>query len=157
MFFDDCYAAFRNLASAVAPGGRAALCCWGPPPANPWITSLLEIVGRHVELPPRDPRAPGPFALADREYFTDILDKAGFRDPEFTAWKGDLYLGGVGADAETAAEFVLTATFLREMLEDQPAESKQTVANEIVAMLREHESERGVTMKGTSWLVAARV
>ncbi len=157
MFFEDPYAAFANLARALAPGGRAALCCWGPPAANPWVGRLIEVVSRHVELPQRDPRAPGPFALAEREYLIDILQAAGFRDIELTIWKGDQYLGGLGADAEAAAEFALNATFLREMLAEQPADTKQTVAREITEMLREFETERGVTMHGTAWLVGARV
>jgi len=157
MFFADPYAAFSNLASALAPGGRAALCCWGPPAANPWVTKLIEVVGRHVSMPPRDPRAPGPFALADRDYLCDILEKAGFSDIELTIWKGDQYLGGLGADAEVATQFALNATFLREMLAEEPADKKQAIQAEIVEMLRKCETERGVTLKGTAWLVGARV
>jgi len=157
MFFADPYAAFANLASALASGGRAALCCWGPPAANPWVAQLIEVVRRHVSMPPRDPRAPGPFALADRDYLCDILEKAGFSDIELTIWKGDQYLGGLGADAAAATQFALNATFMREMLAEQPADTKRAVETEILEMLRKHETARGVTLKGTAWLVGARV
>ncbi|MGD8323697.1 MAG: methyltransferase domain-containing protein [Gammaproteobacteria bacterium] len=157
MFFEDPYAAFKNLATAITPGGRAAICCWGPPPANPWVGDLMAIIARHIELPQRDPRAPGPFAFGDREYLGDILDQAGFRDVEFTIWKGDQYLGGIGADARAATEFALDATFIGDLLADASEETRRNVTRDLVSLLQNKQTEQGIAMKGTAWLVAARV
>lgn len=157
MFFEDLHAAFRNLATAVKPGGRAALCCWGPPQANPWVGDLMAVITRYVEPPPRDPRAPGPFVLGDKEYLCEILDQAGFRDVELTIWKGDQYLGGIGADANAAAEFALDATFIGDLLADASDDIRRAATDDLVKMLREKETEHGIAMKGTAWLVAAHL
>lgn len=156
MFFEDPYAAFANLASAVIPGGRAALCCWGPPQENSWIGDLMSVVVRYVEPPERDPREPGPFSLGDNEYLRDILTHAGFEQIGLTVWKGDLYLGGIGADASAAAEFALEATPIGELLADLSDESLQQATEELTELLRGRETQNGVALKGTAWLVAAR-
>jgi ubiquinone/menaquinone biosynthesis C-methylase UbiE len=156
MFFDDPYAAFKNLATAIVTGGRAAICCWGPPQANPWVAELMSVISRYVEPPQRDPRAPGPFSLGDKEYLSDILVSAGFRDIELTVWKGDQYLGGIGADAAAAAEFALEATFIGDLLADAADDIRREATDDLIAMLRKKETQHGVALKATAWLVAAR-
>lgn len=64
MFFDDPSAAFRNLASWLAPGGRFAFAVWGPAADNP-MSVVRNVVADIVDLPPSDPHAPGPFRYAD--------------------------------------------------------------------------------------------
>lgn len=155
MFFNDPYAAFKNLASAVTPGGRAAICCWGPPQANAWISELTGVVSQFVELPKRDPRDPGPFSLSDKDYLCDILEKAGFHDIKLTIWKGDLYLGGIGADADTATEFAFEATPVGSLLADAPEETLAAAADAVKELLRSKETPNGVVLKGTAWFVAA--
>jgi SAM-dependent methyltransferase len=59
MFFDDPLAALANLARWLAPGGRFAFAVWGRPTENPWMTSVRQVVGEIIDLPPRDPEAPG--------------------------------------------------------------------------------------------------
>lgn len=157
MFFEDPYAAFGNLARAINPGGRAAICCWGPPQANPWMTDLMSVVSGYVELPRRDPHEPGPFSLGDKDYLCDILTKAGFIDIELTIWKGDQYLGGIGADAAAAADFALEATPVGDLIADVSDEIRQQVTSDLVELLRGKETDNGVTVKGTAWLVAARL
>ena len=157
MFFDDPYAAFGNLRRAITPGGRAAICCWGPPQANPWMTDLMAVVSGYVDLPQRDPRDPGPFSLGDKDYLCDILTKAGFIDIELTIWKGDQFLGGIGADAAAAANFALEATPVGDLIADASDEVREQVSSDLVELLRGKETDNGVTVKGTAWLVAARV
>ena len=64
MFFSDPVAAFRNLRGAARPGGRLCFACWAPLAENPqWLISY-EVALRYLGPPaPKDPRAPGPFAL----------------------------------------------------------------------------------------------
>src|SRR5690606_10959996 len=63
MFFEDPYVAFTNMCAFLKPGGRMSFTCWGPPPENPWVSEMMSVVAQHVELPPPEPRAPGPFAF----------------------------------------------------------------------------------------------
>jgi ubiquinone/menaquinone biosynthesis C-methylase UbiE len=156
MFFEDSYSAFRNLRRFVRPGGRLSMCVWGPPPANPWVTELMAIVRRYVDLPPLDPRAPGPFAFSDREYVGDILTRAGFADLAFESWTGDLYLGGRGADTDTAAKFLMDALFVGDVLRNASEDIRQRALADIRPVLERHERDEGVVLRGNTWLVGAR-
>lgn len=79
MFFEDPEAAFRNLRSALRPGGRLSFVCWPSPRENPFMVIPLAAAGKHVALPePGEPDAPGPFAFADLERVQSILSRSGF-------------------------------------------------------------------------------
>jgi SAM-dependent methyltransferase len=86
MFFDEPVTAFRNVHSHLRTGGRIAFACWQPIEANPWF-----FAGAVAELlpPPPQPgpgKSPtGPFALADPERTTEILESAGFTNVRRTA------------------------------------------------------------------------
>lgn len=107
MFFEDPSAAFRNLASWLAPGGRFAFAVWGPPADNP-MSVVRNVVASLVDLPPSDPQAPGPFRYADADAFRTLLLASGFTDVQAHPWRGSLGIGGnLGPDA--AAAFALRA------------------------------------------------
>jgi SAM-dependent methyltransferase len=81
MFFDDPAAAFRNLRSAMKPGGRLAAVVWAPVEKNDWASIPLRVVRQHLAIP--DPAAgPGPFALSDAKALVRTLEAAGWSNPK---------------------------------------------------------------------------
>ena len=79
MFFADPVAAFRNLLTALKPGGRLVMAVWAPLAENVHWKIPFEIAVRHLGSPaPQPPHAPGPHAFGDRDYLRGILDAAGF-------------------------------------------------------------------------------
>ena len=79
MFFDEPVTAFRNIRAHLKPVGRIAFACWQAIEQNPWFfaTAVAEFA------PPPQTPAPGksptgPFALADPDNTTQILQGAGF-------------------------------------------------------------------------------
>ncbi len=82
MFFEDPLAAFRNLRSALRPGGRMEVAAWAPIEANPWFVIARDAAIARLGRPePSPPEAPGPFAFCDRERVLGILRAAGFANP----------------------------------------------------------------------------
>ncbi len=156
MFFADPVAAFTNLRRMLATPARLAFCCWGPPPENPWVGKLSELIARHVALPPPDPTAPGPFAFADQARTRSILETAGFTQVVFTPWRGAQLLGGPGQTAETAAAFAMQALFVGDAVANQPETVRQAVLQELTALLRQHQTPQGVALDAMAWLVTAR-
>lgn len=157
MFFEDPFAAFRNLRAAVRPGGRLAFACWAAPIENHWILSVIGALARHVELTPPAPRAPGPFAFAEADYVTEILGSAGFSDINVEAWRGDLLVGGAGLDAAAAADFVVNALSIGEIIRDKPQALREAVIADVAAAFRPFETVQGVATRAMSWIVSARV
>lgn len=156
MFFADSVAAFKNFRQLLQTGGRLDLAVWAPPADNEWVAGLMSLFARHVELPRPVPRAPGPFALADQDYCRELLAGAGFADISFTSWNGLQCLGGPGATAAEAAEFVMSSMSFAKMLSADDEPLHRQVTRELTAWLAEHVTPRGVELRGKAWLVSAR-
>ncbi len=79
MFFADPVAAFRNLAAALRPGGRAVFATWAALEENPWFLIARDAAeARLGRGAPPVPGAPGPFALSDAGMMLGLLEAAGF-------------------------------------------------------------------------------
>lgn len=156
MFFADPVAAFRNLRSMLTTPARLAFCCWGPPPENPWVARLSELIARHVDLPAPAPQAPGPFAFADPEYTRSVLEATGFGEVAFRSWRGPQLFGGPGQTPESAARFAMEAFFVGEAVADQPRAVQGAVQEEVTELFRKYSTPQGVALDAMAWLVTAR-
>lgn len=101
MFFADPADAFRNIATALRPGGAIVFVAWAGPERNPWfVLPLAAAVERLGAAEPTPPDAPGPMAFRDIGRVAAILADAGFEDARGEAREVDLHLRG-GLDAAT--------------------------------------------------------
>ena len=81
MFFADPAAAFRNIGSAVKPGGRLVFACWGPLAENRHWLVAHDVAARHLGPPtPQPATAPGPLAFGDPDHVRRVLTAAGFAE-----------------------------------------------------------------------------
>ena len=81
MFFDDPAAAFRNLRSAVRPGGRLACLAWRSPAENAFMTAAERASADILpQLPERVEDAPGQFGFANPDHVRAVLADGGWRD-----------------------------------------------------------------------------
>jgi ubiquinone/menaquinone biosynthesis C-methylase UbiE len=100
MFFPEPVPAFTNLHAMLAPGARIDLAVWAHPRDNAWMMEVMSTVRSHVDIPPAEPRAPGPFAFEDLGYLESILTAAGFSGMDAAAYQGLQPVGGPGASPE---------------------------------------------------------
>ena len=152
MFFEIPPQAFANLRRWLAPGGRFAFAVWGPQEVNPWRTTISDVVGQIVELPPFDPEAPGPFRYADAGKFLDLLQASGFTNLAVKDWRGPLAIGG-GLPAAQAAEFAIaTISSILERLTEAGPDALGTARKTLAARFSNHAQE-GVRMDATVHIV----
>jgi SAM-dependent methyltransferase len=81
MFFDEPIVAFGNIRAQLEPGARIAFACWQSIEQNPWFFAAA--VAEFAPPPPApEPgkSSTGPFALAEPEVTTGILEAAGFAE-----------------------------------------------------------------------------
>jgi ubiquinone/menaquinone biosynthesis C-methylase UbiE len=78
MLMPDPAAAFAETRRVLRPGGRLALAVWGAPERNPWATIGFGLLIERGHMPPPEPGAPGPFAMASEEQTRALLVGAGF-------------------------------------------------------------------------------
>ncbi len=155
MFFADARAAFANLHRLLRGGGRADFSVWAPARDNPWVTQVMGIIGRHVELPAPTPRTPGPFALDDPDYIRELLDGGGFKAAAIDTWQGDQPVAGPGATPQEASAFVLDAMSFGEVLEESGPEVHKKVRAQLTDLFARHHTNAGVLMSGKAYLVRA--
>jgi len=155
MFFPDPRAAFANLHAMLRPGGRIDLAVWAEAPENPWMSASMAIIGKHLDLPSRDPRSPGPFAFADLLYLRDILADAGFSAPDVAAWHGLLPIGGRTASPAQAAQHIATATGASDLLRGVDPATRARIVADMTAEFARHQTPNGVLAPGKVWLVTS--
>ncbi|WP_170782427.1 class I SAM-dependent methyltransferase [Ruegeria lacuscaerulensis] len=81
MFFQDSVAAFRNIASALKPGGQMTFAAWGPLAGNPWFKIPHVSATARLGNPPKYGRfAPGPLAFHDLDHVAGMMNDAGLTD-----------------------------------------------------------------------------
>jgi SAM-dependent methyltransferase len=78
MFFDDPVRAFSNLRRAAADRAAMKFIAWRSAAENPFMTTAERAAAPLLDLPARQPGAPGQFAFADRQHVQGILRQAGW-------------------------------------------------------------------------------
>jgi SAM-dependent methyltransferase len=156
MFFSDPHAAFAHLHGFLKPSGRMVFACWAPLLQNLWMLEVRNIIDAHYPLPTPVPRAPSPFAFDEPKYVQEILRSAGFKDVRVSAWEDKLCVGGMGSNAESAAEFLLKALGIAQLPEDLPTETRVAIYTDLKERLRMFETAEGVQMPAAAWLISAQ-
>lgn len=78
MLMPDPAAALAETRRVLRPGGRLALAVWGAAERNPWASIGFGLLIARGHMPPPEPGAPSPFALASMERLRALLEGAGF-------------------------------------------------------------------------------
>ncbi len=161
MFFANPVQAFRNLASAMRPGGRLVAVVWRRKLDNAWVYKPEQVVERYLDEPeePEDVRCgPGPFAMANPDTVSHQLLAAGFESPTFT--RLDLPMK-VGEDLDEAVEFAMALGPAAELLRICPADEVETLRPKLTTEIREviadFEGPDGVYGPTSTWIVSATV
>ena len=77
MFFADPAAAFRHMNGWLKPDGRIATVVWSERAENPWMTEVIAVVTRMLQVPASDEEAPGPFSLGRQDRRRSLFQQAG--------------------------------------------------------------------------------
>ena len=155
MFFSDPVAAFANLLRALRPGARLGFVCWQALAQNAWMLRPMAAVAPLLSLqPPSDPHAPGPFAFADADRVTRILQDAGFGSVAVEGMERELLVGGVASLDDTVG-FLLQMGPAGAALRDAAEDVRNKAAAAVRDAIAPFETEAGVRMPAAAWLFQA--
>ncbi len=136
MFFQDCVQAMREVRRVLKPGARTCFLAWGPFD-QPYWSSTMGVVLKHVGGPALAPGGPDPFRFAEPGSLSGVLRQAGFSDvAEETRTVPWTWPGSV----EEVWEYVrsVSAPFLP-MLQRVPAEKWNEINRDAYAAIQKHE------------------
>jgi ubiquinone/menaquinone biosynthesis C-methylase UbiE len=77
MFFPDLPMAAAEIVRVLKSGGRFATSVWDAGELNPWISTLMGVIRRHIAMPPPPPGSPGMFRCAAPGMIAGVLKAAG--------------------------------------------------------------------------------
>jgi SAM-dependent methyltransferase len=77
MFFGDPDKGMREAVRVIVENGYASFVVWGPKAANPFFSTVSDVLDRFVESPEEDPDAPDAFRFAVPGKLARILKNAG--------------------------------------------------------------------------------
>jgi hypothetical protein len=80
MFFPDVASAAREFVRVAKPGARVCAAVWSAPDKNPWATTLMGTIARHVDMPPPPAGSPGLFRCAPEGTMRATFGEAGLRE-----------------------------------------------------------------------------
>jgi SAM-dependent methyltransferase len=160
MFFALPVPALRNVAAALAPGGRLCLVVWRRKLDNPWLHVAEEVVNQLVEEPEETDEptcGPGPFSMANADTVAEQLTIAGFTDIGFR--RCDIPYR-IGADLDEAISYNMAIGPAAEAIRlagPQGDAVRAQVESALRDALNPYASSDGVILGASTWIVTARV
>jgi ubiquinone/menaquinone biosynthesis C-methylase UbiE len=156
MFFEDSTAAFTNLQATVRPGGRLCFVCWQALDKNEWARVPLAAATRHVPLPaPALPDAPGPFAFANPDRVSNVLQTAGFTRVNLEPHEAQLTIG-TATTVDEAVDFTLEIGPTSRLLAEVSADIRLQVREDLRTALTPYAKNNEVRLPGAAWIVTAQ-
>jgi ubiquinone/menaquinone biosynthesis C-methylase UbiE len=80
MFFPDMQVAAKEMLRVLKPGGKFATSVWSTPDKNFWITAIMSVLNKNMDLPAPTPGAPGMFRCGSPGFLAEILRKEGLKN-----------------------------------------------------------------------------
>lgn len=149
MFFDDPAAAFRNLRSALRPGGRLAFLCWQDPLVNEVFAIPLRAFRRYGWSP--DPIRRDSFA--DPRWIEQTLVAAGFTAVRVVPVREPARLGDDVADV---LAYALGSSQTRDLWTVVDAAAAVRIREAMAADFAKRAGPDGVWVEAAAYLVTAR-
>ncbi|MFZ1991466.1 MAG: methyltransferase domain-containing protein [Alphaproteobacteria bacterium] len=156
MFFADPTSAFKNLRTALKPGGKMNFACWRRLEENPFMSELSAEVSKFVPMPlppPSSGYVPGPASFGDKAFTQSMLESAGFKNLAIEPVNLPLAMPGKTLEDRIAfyGRIGPCAAFMREASEEQ----RRQVEDITRRWVKSRMDAGRVTQDGAIWLVRA--
>ena len=135
MFFQDCEKALREVQRVLKPGARTCFLAWGPF-EQPYFSSMIGVVVKHVGGPALVPGGPDPFRFAQPGSLSSMLRKAGFSNVEEETITLPWTWPGTAEEVWEQAQAV-AAPFLP-LLQRIPAEKRAEIDRQVIRSVQQY-------------------
>ena len=157
MFFDAPVTGFANIRAGLKAGAPLAFVCWQVPAENLWHSVALQAAREFIDMPPPpDPRAPGPFAFAEPDYVTSILQEAGFSEVKLEPHRQELQLFTGQQVREAAENFARINPIISAFVKEAGDAGAEPLFAKLAAALEPFHKNQALHFPSATWMVSAR-
>ncbi|MBN8860198.1 MAG: methyltransferase domain-containing protein [Sphingobacteriales bacterium] len=150
MFFPDMQVAANEMVRVLKPGGRLATSVWNGPEKNFWVTAIMGIIKKNMDLPSPPPGAPGMFRCAQPGLLGGLFANAGLKNITEKEITGKLNAGSAdnfwNFTMEVGAPIVAVLGKA-----DEPV--KQKIKEETFELLREKYPDGNVSIESSALVI----
>ena len=90
MFFPDMQLASDEMYRVLKSGGSMATSVWSTGDKNVWVTNMMGVINKHMQVPPAAPGAPGMFRCGTSGFIKSIMEQSGFKNIQEQTVSGKL-------------------------------------------------------------------
>ncbi len=152
MFMPDPDSCLRHVYQALKHGGRVVVACWAAPERNPFISLLLKVLNKYMEVPKPPPDAPGIFAFADPERLRTVLATAGFTDIQVEELEIDVIEVDSGAAYWAAMEDL--AGPITRLVDQLDKKTRAAFVKDVIETSSALQTGDTLRMGGTTWIAS---
>jgi ubiquinone/menaquinone biosynthesis C-methylase UbiE len=151
MFFPDMQLAADEMYRVLKPGGKIATSVWAGPSENTWITTVISVINKNLQVPPPPQGAPGMFRCAAPSLIKTIMEKSGFRNVKEQLVSGKVLYEDFnqmwGMMNEVAAPVVGALSKADDAM-------KQKIRSEVQQLAEQGKTSQGIEMDYASWVIS---
>ena len=144
MFFPDMQMAANEMLRVLKPGGKMATSVWSTPDKNLWVTSIMSVINKNLQLAPPPAGSPGMFRCGSAGFIKNILEKAGFKNVEEHVINGKVSYENFDHMWEMMNE---VAAPVVGALSKADAAMKEKIKNEAKQLSQEYMGDKGLQLE----------
>lgn len=152
MFMPEPEACLRRVHHLLKSSGRVVIACWAAPERNPFVSVLMEILAKYMEIPKPPPDALGMFAFADPDRLRGVLDAAGFIDVHIEDMEINIIEVDNGAAYWAAMEDLAGAVMM--LVNQLDDETRAAFVEDVIETASALQVGDTLRMCGTTWIVS---
>lgn len=151
MFFPDMQMAADEMYRVLKSGGKMATSVWAGPENNIWITTVMGIINKNMQLQPPPPGTPGMFRCAAPGFIKSLMERSGFKNVNEKLITGKVRYENFehfwGMMNEVAAPVVGALSKADDAM-------KQKIKSEVQQLADQYKTDKGLELDYGSWVVS---
>jgi ubiquinone/menaquinone biosynthesis C-methylase UbiE len=151
MFFPDMQLASDEMYRVLKTSGKMATSVWAGPDNNVWITTIMGIINKNLQLTPPPAGSPGMFRCAAPGFIKSIMDKSGFKNVNERLITGKVSYESFDHFWQMMNEVAAPVVGALSKADD---EMKQKIKNEVQQLSEQYKTDKGLELDYGSWVVS---
>lgn len=94
MFFPDMQLGSDEMYRVLKSGGGMATSVWSTGDKNAWVTNIMGVISKNMQLPPPPPGAPGMFRCGAPGFIKSMMEQSGFTNIQEQTVSGKVLYAG---------------------------------------------------------------